>query len=261
MTALLSTGLALLVALAAWLGWRVWVMTRQQRDRSARIARLLAWNAELREMADRAETKARMLDGVMAAMSDGVAVVDGDFRLVAWNPRFPEVTGVPRRALRIGMPFEEMVRLQAEAGEFGLVDPEAEAARRMTLLRDGKLLERWQRERPDGSRIELRRAPLPGGGFVTLYTPVADPSTGPAPGLDEAFRAEWAARLPRLTAAAADGELDGVRAAAHALRGIAANAGWSGAAAALAAVEAAAIDGDAKEVRALASLLMMDQPW
>jgi PAS domain-containing protein len=249
------------VLLAGWLGLRLWRLRQRMRDLGARNARLSAISQSLRETAERAEAKSRMLDGVMAAMSDGVAVVDGDLRLVSWNSRFPEVTGVPRKALRIGMPFAEAVRLQAEAGEFGLVDPEAETARRMELLRDGRLLERWQRDRPDGSRLELRRAPLPGGGFVTLYSPVIGPEKGLAPELGEAFRAEWAARLPRLTAAAADGDLPGARAAAHALRGVAANAGWAGAAAALAALEAAAEARDLPEVRALAAMLVMDDPW
>jgi PAS domain-containing protein len=257
------TGLAALAAIvvAAGLGWRLWRLNARLRDLTARNARLVATAQELREMAERAEAKTRMLDGVMAAMSDGVAVVDGDFRLVSWNSRFPEIAGVPRKALRIGMPFAEAVRLQAEAGEFGLVDPERETERRMKLLRDGKILERWERERPDGSRIELRRAPLPGGGFVTLYCPVASTNPGTPPELAQAFREEWANRLPRLTAAAADQDMPAVRAAAHALRGVAANAGWTGAAATLGALEAAAQAGEAQEARRLAAMLVMDDPW
>jgi PAS domain-containing protein len=260
-SAVLATVAAAALLLAGWLGTRLRRLAERMRGLTARNARLAATCQALRETAERAEGKLRMLDGVMAAMSDGIAVVDGELRLVSWNPRFPEIAGVPRRALRIGMPFAEVIRLQAEAGEFGLVDPEAEAARRMQALREGRILERWQRERPDGSRIELRRAPLPGGGFVTLYSPLADPAGLPQPDLADAFRAEWAARLPRLTAAAADGDLPGVRAAAHALRGIAANAGWAGAAAALATLEVAAEAGELPEVRGLAAMLVADDPW
>jgi PAS domain-containing protein len=222
---------------------------------------LEAENRTLRTTAERAESQARLLDSVIAAMSDGVAVVDAELRIISWNPRFPDVTGVPRAALRVGMPFEEAVLLQARAGEFGLVDPEAETARRMKLLREGRVLERWQRQRPDGSRIELRRAPLPGGGFVTLYTPLDDQPQGMHEDIAKAFRADWNLRLPRLTAAAADGDTAGVRVTAHALRGIAGNAGWGGAVATLVALEAAAAAGDAREVRALAASLVMDDPW
>ncbi|OYW09893.1 MAG: hypothetical protein B7Z53_02040 [Rhodospirillales bacterium 12-71-4] len=121
-------------------------------------------------------------------------------------------------------------------------------------------MERWVRDRPDGSRLELRRAPLPGGGYVTLYTPVRDPDGGPALSLAEAFRAEWRGRLPRLTAAAADGDTPGARQVAHALRGIAGNAGWPAVAGVLAAVEAAAEAGDVTELRLLTALLPVEPP-
>lgn len=234
-------------------------MRRRHRmlDLQADNARLAGSNAELRLAAERAEAKARMLDGVLAAMADGVLVVDADLRLAGWNPRFPDYAGVPRRALRIGMPMREVVRLQAEGGEFGLVDPEAETERRMHLLQAGPVVERWQRERPDGSRLELRRAPLPGGGFVTLYTPVL-PSQAPEASMADAFRGEWIARFPRLTAAAADGDAASAREAAHALRGVAANAGWSAAAAALAAIEGAAEAGNMTEVRLMTATLPSD---
>ena len=236
-------------------------MRRRHRmlDLQADNTRLAGSNAELRLAAERAEAKARMLDGVLAAMADGVLVVDADLRLAGWNPRFPDYAGVPRRALRIGMPMREVVRLQAEGGEFGLVDPEAETERRMRLMQVGPVVERWQRERPDGSRLELRRAPLPGGGFVTLYTPVVPmPAQTSEASMADAFRGEWIARFPRLTAAAADGDAASVREAAHALRGIAGNAGWSGAAAALAAIEGAAEAGNMTEVRLMTATLPSD---
>jgi PAS domain-containing protein len=227
----------------------------------AEAAALAAGNAELRHLAERAETKARQLDAAIAAMSDGFMATDHELRLIGWNSRFPDYAGVPRHALRIGMPMEEVLRLQAEAGEFGLVDPDAEAARRIAVLRDGPLLERWVRRRPDGSRLELRRAPLPGGGYVTLYTPLAGAGADRnVDSLAEAFRQEWSSRMPRLAAAAADGDATATRDVAHALRGIAANAGWPAAAALLARVEAAALSGDVPELRLLTAMLPVEAP-
>jgi PAS domain-containing protein len=259
-----ATVAAVALAAVAAVGLMAVRMRRAERrlaEVEATRTRLDAENRVLRTTAERAESQARLLDSVIAALTSGVAVVDADLRIVTWNPRFPDVAGVPRSALRVGMPFEEAVLLQARAGEFGLVDPEAETGRRMALLREGRILERWERQRPDGSRIELRRSPLPGGGFVTLYTRLDDPAPAMDPDLAQAFRADWNARLPRLTAAAADGDIPGVRVTAHALRGIAANAGWGGAVATLVALEAAAAASDPREVRALAASLMMDDPW
>ncbi|MBU8545020.1 MULTISPECIES: PAS domain-containing protein [Roseomonadaceae] len=250
--------LALLCALGLLVVLR---MAHQLREMRREAAALAAGNVDLRLLAERAETKARQLDAAIAAMSDGFMATDSDLRLVGWNSRFADYAGLPRHGLRIGMPMEEVLRLQAEAGEFGLVDPDAEAARRIAVLRDGPLLERWVRRRPDGSRLELRRAPLPGGGYVTLYTPLAeDRADRSIDSLAEAFRQEWADRMPRLVAAATRGDAPAARDLAHALRGIAANAGWPAAADLLAQVEAVALAGDAPELRRLTCKLPVEAP-
>lgn len=254
-------GLLALAAAAAALAvlWQARRLRRREHQLHARNAHLAAANAELRLLTERSEAKSRMLDGVLAAMADGILVVDADLRLAGWNPRFPDYAGVPRRVLRIGMPLREVIRIQAEAGEFGMVDPEAETERRMRLFHDGTVPQRLQRERPDGSLLELRRTPLPGGGYVTLYTPVlAKPAAaGPHP-MQDAFAEEWFARLPRLTAAAADGDTGAARAVAHALRGIAANAGWKRAAETLEGIEEAAAAGALTQLRMLAAGLPTD---
>ncbi|WP_281175640.1 two-component system sensor histidine kinase NtrB [Muricoccus aerilatus] len=116
--------------------------------------------------------KADRLRVLLAGMSDGVMMIDGDLRLVEWNARFPEFTGVPEQLLRIGLPIEDILYSQACAGEFGEVDVDTEVARRLALLRAGASSGTIERKRPNGRILELRRNPLAGGGFVTLYTDI-----------------------------------------------------------------------------------------
>lgn len=119
-----------------------------------------------------AEAKTAQIEATLEGMSDGVMVLDNAFRLVQWNDRFPECTGVPTALLQVGQPMAALIRGQALAGEFGAVDVEAEVQRRIADLRasSGTLL--VERPRPDGSTLELRRSMLPGGGMVTLYTDI-----------------------------------------------------------------------------------------
>ena len=105
-------------------------------------------------------------------MTDGVAMVDGRMRLVEWNPRYPGLAGVPSGILRVGLPMDEILRAQAEAGEFGDVDIEAEIARQSAMLSGGSYPATAERTKPDGKVIEVRRNRLPDGGFVTLYTDI-----------------------------------------------------------------------------------------
>jgi signal transduction histidine kinase len=134
---------------------------------------LLRRRATLREQAAGSlANKTAQLEATLAGMSDGIMMVDANLCLLAWNDKFPDFTGVPRRLLRVGTAMEELLRAQAEAGEFGAVDVEAEVARRIGLLRSGGLTGTLQRSRPNGRMLELRRNPIAGGGFVTLYSDV-----------------------------------------------------------------------------------------
>jgi signal transduction histidine kinase/CheY-like chemotaxis protein len=133
---------------------------------------LASANTELELAKARADDKTIRLEATLAGISDGVAMVDGDMQLVEWNPRFPEVAGIPADILRVGLPMEDILRAQAAAGVFGDADIEAEVTRRIAALRAGNYASTVEHRRPDGRAVELRRNRLPNGGFVTLYTDI-----------------------------------------------------------------------------------------
>jgi signal transduction histidine kinase/FixJ family two-component response regulator/HPt (histidine-containing phosphotransfer) domain-containing protein len=162
---LIAVGFAATVAGSA-------MLYRDARAARRREQELAHDRAALTEAVARAEAKSGQLQATLTGMSDAVMMLDADLRLVEWNDNFPEFTGVPRAMLRVGRPMEEMIRAQALAGEFGAVDVEAEVRRRMAIMRAYRGGSPYERIRPSGQALELRRSPLPGGGFVTLYTDV-----------------------------------------------------------------------------------------
>jgi PAS domain S-box-containing protein len=109
-------------------------------------------------------------------MGEGISVVDSDFRLVAWNDRFLELLGLPREFGRLGMSLDEIVRWQVSQGIFGEVqDVEAEIERRRRHYWTAKPMV-YHRTDQSGRVIELRRNPMPGGGFVTIYADITERS-------------------------------------------------------------------------------------
>ncbi|HVC59355.1 MAG TPA: PAS-domain containing protein [Acetobacteraceae bacterium] len=145
----------------------------QSRRRHAALAydrtMLAAANAQLEVSKAHADAKTAQLEATLEGMSDGVAMMDAQFCLVEWNRHFPAIAGVPPQLLRVGLPIEDILRAQANAGQFGPVDTEAEVARRVALLRSGGRAGSVERARPDGRTIEVRRNRLPDGGYVTVY--------------------------------------------------------------------------------------------
>ena len=57
-----------------------------------------------------------ILETTLTGMSDGIMIVDGDLRLMAWNQHLPKLAGVPADILRIGLPMEEILRGQVASG-------------------------------------------------------------------------------------------------------------------------------------------------
>lgn len=130
-------------------------------------------NLSLDALAERTRSESARMDAILKSMPDGIMVIDANFQLVEWNAHFPEFAGIPSDFLRVGLNLSDILRAQAEAGEFGPVDADAEVERRMGLLRAGGSTGTIERTRPDGGMMELRRSPMPDGGFVTLYTDIS----------------------------------------------------------------------------------------
>lgn len=105
-------------------------------------------------------------------LPQGVSVVDAHLRLVAWNSRYQEIFGLPGYLLQVGRPIEDVFRFNAKRGWFGGHDTEQAIQRRLEHLRgSGPYIH--ERERADGTVLEIQGNPLPHGGFVTSYADIS----------------------------------------------------------------------------------------
>ncbi len=125
-------------------------------------------------------------------MGDGVVMFDAAARLTAWNRNFQEMLDLPDAFLAGRPSFAEYFRYLADRGEYS-ADLEAQLSR---TIEDTRREMRFERTRPDGRVIEVRRNPVPGGGFVLIYADIT-----------ERKRAEEAIRIARDAAETALREL------------------------------------------------------
>ncbi len=122
-----------------------------------------------RELADKTELLQRTLEN----MGEGIDVYDKDMRLVAWNRRLLELLELPSQLTRVGTAFETMMRFLAERGDFGQVDVEEIVQKRVEQARGNQpySFAGWL---SSGRYLEVRRNPMPGGGFVTMVSDVTE---------------------------------------------------------------------------------------
>ena len=139
--------------------------------------RLIGYCGIARDVTDRirAEQALRQsgvfLESMFETMDEGVSVFDADLRMVAVNRRFREILGFPESLCQPGTPFEAFVRHNVEQGDYGPGDPEQQIRDRVARARRFEP-HQFERERSDGTILEVRGRPLPGGGFVTVYADI-----------------------------------------------------------------------------------------
>ena len=117
---------------------------------------------------DEAKGRAAMLDAILENLPHGVAVYDRSRVVTMFNRAYSEIMrGAP---IAIGDSVADVIRRRAAAGEFGSGSVEAIIAREMA--HDITRPQRRRRMRPNGTAIDVRTAPLPDGGHVSVVTDI-----------------------------------------------------------------------------------------
>ena len=120
------------------------------------------------------EADARRNDSLQAGLDlidQGFTLIDENLRLVAWNQAFLRLLGFPAEMGHVGAPFESFMRYNAERGEYGDGDTEVYVRERVEAAKAFKTHD-IERTRPNGTVLHIRGVPVPGHGFVTLYSDI-----------------------------------------------------------------------------------------
>jgi signal transduction histidine kinase/DNA-binding NarL/FixJ family response regulator/HPt (histidine-containing phosphotransfer) domain-containing protein len=135
---------------------------------------LLALRDELR-LEDLALSNSRR-EAALGAMSQGIMLREADGLIPLINRRAVELLGLPEEALKGKMHSIDMLRYQAERGEFAAGVP-GMSAEDLAAAQSGDVSRiplNYERQRPDGTIIDVRSHPLPQGGVVRTYTDITE---------------------------------------------------------------------------------------
>ncbi|MFZ2853725.1 MAG: PAS-domain containing protein [Rhodocyclaceae bacterium] len=117
------------------------------------------------------------LDTVLNTLPQGITVVNEKLDVVLWNKRFENVMGMRDGDLVPGISFEEVIRKNAERGEYGTVDPLQKAKDTVALALKFEP-HRLERKRPDGRTLEIEGRAMhideQVAGFVSTYTDITE---------------------------------------------------------------------------------------
>ncbi len=142
--------------------------------RSTRLIGILQDVTQRRDLEEELRLNNARLQTIMENLPCGMSVFDASLRLVAHNTKFRTLLGFPDE-LFAGreVQFEDVIRFNARRGEYGQGDVETQVFDIIERARHPQP-HRFERRRPNGTHLEVRGSPMPGGGFVTTYVDITD---------------------------------------------------------------------------------------
>lgn len=167
-----ATGIAILAEI-----FNLRANRRRQRNYARAQNDLESLQNEVGLLRTRSTVDASRVATLMRISGDGLAVLNTDLQLVAWNASFVTESGVPATVLREGLPVDELFRNQAEAGLIESLrgcdteTTEAEIARRVAILRTEPASAALPQRAPDGRMVAVYAEALPdSGGLILVLT-------------------------------------------------------------------------------------------
>jgi PAS domain S-box-containing protein len=145
-------------------------------SRSVRLIGTLQDFTERQEVDDELRRSHLQLRGIIESLPCGVSVFDSEMRLLVHNDRYVSLYGYPQDLVEQEVVrFDDLVRYGAAIGEYGPDDIDSQVRRATAQVLSRAVFTLQVRSR-SGRELEVRRAPMPGGGFVLTHTDVTDRS-------------------------------------------------------------------------------------
>lgn len=120
------------------------------------------------------ETRIKLMGAGLNMIQQALSIFDRDLRLSVSNRRYQEMFELPDHLVQPGAEFEKTIRHLVSRGEYGQVDDEVEAVRVRVEAARAFAPHYMERERANGRWISVEGAPLPQGGWVTVYTDITE---------------------------------------------------------------------------------------
>ena len=159
-------------------GHEYWINTEVQptRDEAGVLIGFMEIGSDITERRGLEEELRRsnaLMSSVLQNLPCGLSVVDDRLTLLAHNAQYRQLLDLPDALFDAPQAsFDQIVRYSAERGDYGPGDVDGIVAGVVARARD-PAVQSFERGRPNGLPLDVRRAPIPGGGFVTTYTDVS----------------------------------------------------------------------------------------
>ncbi|HEX5803911.1 MAG TPA: PAS-domain containing protein [Azospira sp.] len=129
---------------------------------------------EQKRNAEQISHQNQVLQAIIDNFPGGISLFDGNLRLVTSNRLFRNLLDFPDSLIdRPEVYFEDLMHFNIGRGEYGPGDPQELMATLMSRARNPQH-HKIERVRPNGQALEIIGAPIPDGGFVSIYIDITE---------------------------------------------------------------------------------------
>ncbi len=127
----------------------------------------------LKEVEQEAANKSLLLGAVLENMTHGISVYDKDLKLIAYNRNYIELQGYKPEDIRLGMSYQDVLRLAGTRGTLRPQDLDALIEKRVLEIKQNHYRSN-EYLAASGRYISLRVSSMPDGGYISTFSDVTD---------------------------------------------------------------------------------------
>ncbi|MEH6445168.1 MAG: PAS-domain containing protein, partial [Oceanospirillaceae bacterium] len=112
-----------------------------------------------------------VLQSAIENASEGISVIDSELKLVAWNQRYLDIFHFPEEFIYIGSPISQLIHYVLSQRPKYAANINEQVQKRLQFIRDGSR-HSSERKLDNGITIHIEGNPIPGGGFVMIFSDI-----------------------------------------------------------------------------------------
>jgi len=119
------------------------------------------------------QAKNKTLNAILGSLLQGISIVDHNLDLIFCNSRCLEMLDLPESIAHPGSSFKDIMRFNAERGEYGPGNVDEQVEERVKLAKQF-VDHKFDRERSDGTILEVEGHYIQDVGFISTYTDITE---------------------------------------------------------------------------------------
>lgn len=112
-----------------------------------------------------------VLQSAIENVSEGISVIDSELKLVAWNKQYIDIFSYPDDFVYIGCPVSKLIHFNISQQGYFIKDIALQVEKRIQFIKVGSR-HNSEYKLKNGKHIHIEGNPIPGGGFVMIFSDI-----------------------------------------------------------------------------------------